>query len=547
MTVSRPFLVRHLLEDSGFELELVAGAAGVERECRGVSIGEHLDPTPWLARGFVHLTAGLALAESDDREVGARLVRRLRSAGVVGLGVSIPHYLSEIPQAMRDEADRVGLPLFAVTGNTLFRDVEQYVYDVLASEEMQRLRRSLSAQQQLLEAMAGDEAPAGLVARLASYLEATVLLVDPEGALFAGSGSRSTPSPDAGESLPDLASRAWAAYRACEPAALPRPSCRVGRRELLWREVVVDGGLRMVVLAVLEEGRAGGEFAGAMLDYAQRLIEVEVRRRLQPSSGTGEALLHELLASPEAAARCSTRLALRGIADDAPFRVAVVRAQAGKMRPGADHGPLAICASVLGKTGVRYLLAESGGDAVVLLVGRRDAAVTTLDLARDLAAGLGAAGCACAVGVSDEYEDVRGTSTAKGHALQAVACASRGSEGAAPALCSFDQLGPRRRLLDQLGDADLERLVERSLAPLRAADRGSASRLVESLRCYVRRDGAISEAAEELGVHRNTLCKRLARVERLLTIDLKSIDDLVDVRLAFDADEVLAGRRGVGV
>jgi PucR family transcriptional regulator, purine catabolism regulatory protein len=539
MAATRPFLVRHLIEESTFELELVAGAAGVDRECRGVSIGEHLDPTPWMARGSIHLTAGLALADRGDPAEGARLLRRLDAAGMVGLGVSIPHYLSTIPRPMRDEADRLGLPLFAVTGNTLFRDIEQYVYDMLASDEMHRLRRGLSAQQQLLELTAGEDAPAGIVARLAVLLDAIVLLVDGEGGPVASAGPAG--GRDAGAAF---VAPAWSAYRAGDRDRLPRPELALDGRRMLWRDVVVDGRLRMVLMALFEQARPHDEFAGTTLTYAQRLLEVEARRHLAPGGAPGAPLLRELLSSPRAAVRCVERLALGGIAEDAAFRVVVI-----EPRTGAGEGEAALRGSVsaLNARGLRYLVMPVPGGVVALVSPGRDAGIGA-ELADELVAALAAEGEPCLVGLSEECRDLGRASSLYSHALQALAAgrAPRSGRDAAGAML-YEQLGPRRAALDALDDAILAGLAERCLAPLRAADRGGASRLVDSLACYLRHDCRVGDAAVELAVHRNTLCKRLARVERTLGVDLGAVGDLVDVRLAFEADAILRGRRAAVV
>ena len=44
------------------ELQVVAGAAGLDRAVRWVHISELADPTPWLSGGEVLLTTGLGVA-----------------------------------------------------------------------------------------------------------------------------------------------------------------------------------------------------------------------------------------------------------------------------------------------------------------------------------------------------------------------------------------------------------------------------------------------------------------------------------------------------
>ena len=553
MVTGRPFLVRELIEDSGFELELVAGAAGADRECRGVYVGEHLDPTPWMAPGSVHLTAGLALADCEDPAEGSRLLRRLHTAGMVGLGVSIPHYLPSIPVTMREEADRLGLPLFSVTGNTLFRDIEQYVYDALASEEMHRLRRGLSAQQQLLEIMVGEEAPAAIARRLSALLEATVLLLDPEGGLLAGAGPARTGGADPTVALVD---RAWAAYQSIDRQTRPQPAGVVGANAVLWRDVVIDGRARMVLMAVLGRDRSQREFVGSTLDYAQRLLEVDVRRRFPPQTDTGSLVLQGLLRGEDAGPGAE-RLALGGISEGSPYRLVVVRPRTalhetpvalvpagvgGVKEAGVVRGSV----SFLGLRGVRFLLAPTseGGAVALLATGRGRDVALGVSFGAELASVLAADGEDCVVGSSEECLGASRVPVAYAHALQAVAWLGSHAAGSSPgAATSFELLGPRRRLLDRHTDAELEELTTRFLGPLRAVEQSSRSPLVGSLESYLRHDRSIADAACELRVHRNSLCKRLARIERILAVDLGAVDDIVDVRLAFEADDILWSRR----
>ena len=53
---------------------------------------------------------------------------------------------------------------------------------------------------------------------------------------------------------------------------------------------------------------------------------------------------------------------------------------------------------------------------------------------------------------------------------------------------------------------------------------------------------AVQETADVLHIHRNTLQKRLAHIEQLLTIDLNELDDIVDIRLGLHAADLLGMR-----
>jgi len=55
----------------------------------------------------------------------------------------------------------------------------------------------------------------------------------------------------------------------------------------------------------------------------------------------------------------------------------------------------------------------------------------------------------------------------------------------------------------------------------------------------------LAETARALYLHRNTLSYRLDRIEKILGIDLRGTDDLLDVCLATKASEVLELRKDI--
>ena len=89
---------------------------------------------------------------------------------------------------------------------------------------------------------------------------------------------------------------------------------------------------------------------------------------------------------------------------------------------------------------------------------------------------------------------------------------------------------------ESLGD-----LVHRTFAPLLDYDARHHANLFETLRTLFEHRLAVQETADSLHIHRNTLQKRLAHVEKLLAIDLSDLDVIVDIRLGLHAAELLGG------
>jgi DNA-binding PucR family transcriptional regulator len=80
--------------------------------------------------------------------------------------------------------------------------------------------------------------------------------------------------------------------------------------------------------------------------------------------------------------------------------------------------------------------------------------------------------------------------------------------------------------------AILERYATTLLAPLEAYDRGKESALVETLAAYLDAGATVAAAAQHLGVHRNTLSYRVARIEAVAGYALSDPATRFDLQLA---------------
>jgi purine catabolism regulator len=538
--------IRELVEDAGFEIELIAGARGADRECRAVYVGEHLDPIPWMTRSSLHLMAGIALRDAGPDAAGPRLIRLLHGAGMAGLGISIPHYLSELPVAMAAEADRLGLPLLAVTGRTLFRDIERYVFDALVSVEMQRLRRTVSIQQQLLEQLRGRDPVAAVLRRLAALLDAHVILFGPAGAPVVECVPAS-----AGGGDDRSAARLWAAHAAAAGGPGPTRFFMVESLAVSCREVRAGGAVQWILMAARPRGEATDEFVDTAVGYVQRLLEMDLELRrdlLCEHAETGVTLLEDLVSQSSSREDLAQRLSGHGVGPTQPYRVLVVRPErvsAPVSPPVQAAGPGGgssgeVCARVsvmMGGLGVSYLACPADDGAVVLTTLRRgEEQLDVRKMAHDVVAAAGDERRMVA-GLSEECAGANAVASAYAHALLALDALGAWREGAAN-IALYDDLGPGRWCLEWLSDEHLRALRARVVEPLLAQPRGAAM-LYDTLACYLRHDASVSDAAREMRVHRNTLCQRLGRIQRILGLDLKSIEGLCGAHLGVEAARML--------
>ena len=541
--------LRELVESGNLGLEVVAGRSGIDRSVEAVYIGDLEDPTPWMVEGSLLLTTGPRFEE--DPTSAARLVELLKQSGMVGVGVAITPYVRAIPMEMVTAADREELPLLRVPEGTPFREVTGYVFNALSSRDMHRLRRSVALQKQLLEVLLAEQDPSGLVRRVGELLGASMLL-------FAASGQLMGSSVTAVERRSaDFARDAWSAYKTVLAAGAPRSVLDVRGRHVAFREVRTDGAVEQVLMAAYPAGTLISEFADEAFTFAQRLLEVEattgrnvalVRRR------TRAGLLDMLMHGRGAASELAERLYHHGIEPAESWRMMAfsVGAPGGSRR---DHPSVAdaMADALLGTVDrlleerrMPFLSRRSRGQVLVLapLSDCEDTAAV-----RGFLAGVVESAEArlraerIDAGVSSALSGLDLVPRAAGQARLALRHAGLAG-GETPRVVAFDDLGHRYRMLDSLPDDQLQEMEDAVVGRLREADRLGRSDLLRTLETYLACGGSAAATAAALYVHRNTLRKRLARIEQVLGVDLDTAGGRVEAYLGVRAADVLATRRG---
>jgi len=102
------------------------------------------------------------------------------------------------------------------------------------------------------------------------------------------------------------------------------------------------------------------------------------------------------------------------------------------------------------------------------------------------------------------------------------------ASGASTSLISQVETGKTNPTVGKLQD-----IATALVAPLLAADpRGD---LVRTLRCYLDHESNTTTTAAVLGLHRNTVLQRLARIRALLRADLNRAEERLAVHLAVHA------------
>lgn len=130
--------VRQLLEVPRFRLRLVAGEHGLDRAIRWAHSTELLDPGPYLRGGEIVLTVGASLQDPGACAAFAESVKAGR-ASAIGYGVG--DVTADVPEALCEACDRLGLPLAEVPAEVPFLSFTEWFAERLASTRDERHER----------------------------------------------------------------------------------------------------------------------------------------------------------------------------------------------------------------------------------------------------------------------------------------------------------------------------------------------------------------------------------------------------------------------
>ena len=259
-----------------------------------------------------------------------------------------------------------------------------------------------------------------------------------------------------------------------------------------------------------------------------------------------QRLLRDLLAGTASPEELTEWVAEHGLELGDPWRVALcdlsTSSQTGDRRAGELEDALVEAVDTFFADRLVPFLSRPRRMSITVLLPDGSPSVGARD-ARDLLLGLKTFAAAdpfrlsLTVGASAAHADPQEGQKALLEARDAGAAAARGIE--VGGLVLFEEMSGRFRLLQGQSDEALADIARRTIAPLIEYDARRHAHLLTTLRTWLDNHWAIQPTAEALFIHRNTLQKRLRRIETLLGVDLQDPDDVMELYLGLRATQLL--------
>jgi purine catabolism regulator len=511
-----------------------AGAGSLARPVRWTHAAEVADVARLLRGGELLLTTGVLLPE--DAPGLAAYVGDLADAGVAGLMVEVGRRFDRLPADMVAEAESRGLVLVELTREVRFAAITEQVHARIVDAQLAELRLSDEVHAAFTELTVEGAPPTEIVRQVARMarrpvvlenLAHQVLAVDPAGLDLAS----------VLDGWEDRSRAVRVPERTGYDAASGWLLTTVGARGQDWGRLVL----------LTEESPSTRDSMllerGAATVALSRLVERD-RESLERQSH--RTLLTGLISGSVPLAETSARAQAIGVPLEGRALVAVlVRLEAGPTGPALEAQERLRDFAETVSAAVRDTRAAAlvGGvdDAtvgVLLSLPPRedvDRALERLSAALAKRAATGRALVApddWLMAVGSVVAAVRDVRRAFLEAAQVADAAPSGEDGGARPYYRLPDVR-LRGLLHLLRDDDrLQTFVERELGPLLAHDAQHGSDLVGVLRTYLAAGRNKSAAADAAHMSRPSFYERLHRIERVLVVDLGSVESCLSLHVA---------------
>jgi PucR family transcriptional regulator, purine catabolism regulatory protein len=514
--------VQSLLDE--LQLELATGAKAAAAPVRWVHISELQDPTPWLSGGELMLTTGIPL---DTEEKQRAFVSDLAGRNLAGLGFGTGFSHKRLPEALVDEAEKRGFPLFEVPYSVPFIAITEKAFTKLVNEQYEVLQRGLAIQRRLERLVLEERGLEEIAATVASAVGGTVAVLDGRGERLAGRGFRRQLSAEAIAAIRrEVIGHAGDGH----PFVPSHPS--LTGRALAHPVVSPGGGLPQAWVVIVRDSGGLGDFERLILQQAVAIVALELMRR-RVEQETERRLAGDVLAAALGGMMDPIELRRRlepfGIGDEAAVLVFAVD------NPGTAAAKL------------EATLAADGCAAVVAPheVGGRELLCAVLDTADTDPLEAAAKARATLIeqcGPTRAAAGRVGPPASLRHSFHEARCALEATafaNGSAPEVASWRDLGAFTLLLSIQDDDALGLYCDSVLGPIEEGDEEYGGELLRSLEAFIEQNGQWERAARQVYCHRHTLRYRMRKVEELTGRDLSRAHDRIEFWLALRARELV--------
>jgi purine catabolism regulator len=526
------------------EALVIAGARGLDRQIRSVTVMDTPEIELWVQGGELLLTNAYVVKDEQARLIST--LERVHARGVAAVGIKVRDFLENVvPQLIR-VCEQLDLPLLQVPVRYPWVEIINSLLGEIINRQVRVLEYALEVHERLSDAILEGGGLQRVAEQIAELTSSPVSILDANWEPLV-SVRGEPPHPDVLDALRR------------EMAETPGPARkRAGQRGVGQRLAIIEVPGRPRHTVAVVRMAAGCEVYGYVVvsDLSRPLGDFEVVGVEQGAIAAALEILRDRTARAVERRFRDTFLfdLLSGNIGDRDLAAARARALGWDLA-----GPHVVAVISLDDPGdwprrdgmeASRLLRQAVVSALglqprVVWLERTDGVVVCVPMeansnSRSLrvlgeklkkAADQSCLGRTVTLALGRVHEDIMGLAASYREAKQALDLGRRLWGGNRVIL--YDELGFYRVLSQYpLDSEEMRQFCHETLGPLVEYDRRTKSDLVKTLEVYLDCMGSWNKAAEELCVHPNTLGYRLNRIQELLGVDLNSPEQRLNLQLA---------------
>jgi len=515
--------------------QLVAGADGLRKTVQWAHrMSVHPPAFAALEKSEIALLSIDALAMLDERVTLTQVVESLAQREVAALGVVGP-----VSEDAISAADLYGIPLFRLPDTSDLRDTERDIIRLIVEREAQLERRGQQVYEQLATLSIEDKGLAGIAEELLRITGKAIVIQDDRMNILAVAWPQDATITF--ESLTksladDTALHARLAGSELANGAPTHTSLRMEPSgwERYVTMIVIEGKLAGHISLLAPEGFVDDlDQIAAQRGALVCAVEMAKQRAVEAASDRfhGE-LLDLILTAGPSEEQAVARRAAEANCDLDKTHVATLFVLTGDVESSLTDLASEFRATLLNR-GIDAFLCTYGDILVALCSADTPDPLRQIEQLAETTRGnliQFSPGARVAVGIGRPMPGLAGLRRSFSQAQEALSLAQTMFAG--DRVLPFSDLGVYRLLCRLQASDELEEFYSQTLAPLLQYDAVHGTELTSTLEAYFAHQGNVSQTAESLYLHRNSLLYRLERISGITGMDLSDADDCFSLQLA---------------
>ncbi|HUM43786.1 MAG TPA: PucR family transcriptional regulator ligand-binding domain-containing protein, partial [Fervidobacterium sp.] len=163
--------------------QVVAGEKGLDREVRGVIIGEIPDIQNWLRGNDFVATTAYIMSQQPISNLKEWVVGLFKN-GAVALAIKTKRFINAIPQEIIDLGNQLDFPIIELAESAGQSEINRQVYGLIIDRQNELLRHNQNVLKSLIDLYLSGEGLNGITAKMSKLLENPVIIESAYGDLL---------------------------------------------------------------------------------------------------------------------------------------------------------------------------------------------------------------------------------------------------------------------------------------------------------------------------------------------------------------------------